>query len=189
MKDTTCVFIDGGYLSVISKHFGKGKYLTFDLNQFALTLAKSQELWCESVFYYTAPPYQSIDPTVDERERKAKYDKFINKLRRIPNFYVREGRCQKKDDGYTQKGVDTLLTMDLFEVCNKGNIKTIILIICDTDFVPILKKIQETGIKIILFYYSDYIRGSKFSMSNHLYTVCDRKILLELEHFKKSMKK
>ena len=75
MKDTTSVFIDGGYLSVISKHFGKGKYLTFDLSQFAITLAKSQELWCESVFYYTAPPYQSIDPTDDGKKVQYKVTK------------------------------------------------------------------------------------------------------------------
>ena len=189
MKEGTYVFIDGGYLSLISKHFGKGEYFALDLNQFAITLAKSQGLWCEGVFYYTAPPYQSIAPTKIERKRKAKYDTFVSKIRRIRNFNVREGRCQKTDEGFNQKGVDTLLTMDLFDVCNNMNIKTIIVVICDTDFVPILKKLRSLGVEIILFYYTDYIRDSKFSMSNHLFTVCNRNVLLELEHFKKSTKR
>jgi uncharacterized LabA/DUF88 family protein len=184
--DETYVFIDGQYLSMISKHFGKGKYLSFDINQFANTLAKSQGLWCKGTFFYTAPPYQSSSPTSDEKLRKSNYDKFISKMKKIPNFVVREGRCQKTDDGFQQKGVDTLLTMDLADI-SKKNIKTILLIICDTDFVPILNKIRESGIEVILFFYSDFKRNSKFSMSNHLFTACDKYILIELEHFKKSM--
>ena len=184
----TFVFIDGKYLSLISKHFGKGKYLDFDLNQFAYTIAKSQGLWCKGVFYYTAPPYQSPKPTEEEKTRKSKYDKFVSRMSNIQNFVIRGGRCQKTDDGFQQKGVDTLLTMDLADVADK-DVKTLVLVICDTDFVPILKKLKNSGIEIILFYFSDFKRNSKFSMSNHLFTVCSRHILIDLEHFKKSMKK
>jgi len=188
IMDETYVFIDGGYLSKISKHFGKGKYLVFDINQFANTIAKSQGLWCKGTFYYTAPPYQSSNPTPDEKIRKSNHDKFISKMKKIPNFIVREGRCQKLDDGFHQKGVDTLLTMDLTDVTER-DIKSIIVVICDTDFVPILNKIREIGIEVILFYFSDFKRDSKFSMSNHLFTACDKYIMIELEHFKKSIKK
>ena len=188
MMEETYVFIDGKYLSIISKHFGKGKYLKFDLNQFAYTIAKSQGLWCKGVFYYTAPPYQSSRPTDGEKRRKSKYDKFVNNMRRIPNFIIREGRCQKIDDGFQQKGVDTLLTMDLANVSIK-DVKTIVVVICDTDFVPILNKLRESRIEIILFFYNDYKRNSKFSMSNHLFMASDKQILIELEYFKKSMKK
>lgn len=146
-------------------------------------------MWCKGVFYYTAPPYQSSNPTPEEKERKSNYDRFINKIKKIPNFIVREGRCQKLDDGFHQKGVDTLLTLDLVDITKKKDIKTIVLVICDTDFVPILKRISDSGFEIILFYYSDFKRNSKFSMSNHLFTVCDKHILIELEHFNKSMKK
>lgn len=186
MKEETSVFFDAQYLSLISKHFGNGKYLVYDINQFAYTIAKSQGLWCKDVYYYTAPPYQSSNPTDNEKERKSKYDKFISHLNKIPNFHVREGRCQKLENGYHQKGVDTLLVMDLAEVTK--DIKTIVLVICDTDFVPILNKMRESGIEIILFYYSDFKRNSKFSMSNHLFTACDKHILIELDHFKKSAK-
>ncbi len=105
----------------------------------------------------------------------------------IPNFFIRQGRCQKTDDGFQQKGVDTLLTMDLTEVAMI--VDTIVLVICDTDFVPILNKLKDSSVEIILFYFSDFKRNSKFSMSNHLFTACSKHILLELEHFKKSMKK
>ncbi len=188
--EETYVFIDGHYLSLISKHFGGGKYLSFDLNQFAYTLAKSQGLWCKGVFYYTAPPYQSSNPTNSEKRRKSKYDKFVSKLRKIPNFVVREGRCQKGNGDFYQKGVDTLLTMDLADIKKNKNIKTIIVVICDTDFVPIIKRLKENDdIETILFYYSDFKRNSMFSMSNHLFTVCPKSVLLEMEYFNKSVMK
>ena len=76
--------------------------------------------------------------------------------------------------------------MDLMDLDNK--IKTIILVACDTDFVPILNKLKEKGIKVILYYYTDKIRKSKFSMSNHLIDACtpNCKFMIKKEHFEKS---
>ncbi|HIK02968.1 TPA: NYN domain-containing protein [archaeon] len=184
LMENTWVFLDAGYLNKIAKYFGGGQPIGYDINQFAITLAKANNLWCKGVFYYTAPPYQSSRPTPDEADRKRKYDRFISKLNKIPDFTVREGRCQKQDGGqYVQKGVDTLLVMDLLS-CKEKGIKTIVVLACDTDFVPVLNKLRkEHGIKIILAYFSDYKRRSEFSMSNHILTACDFKFLVQKEHF------
>jgi len=183
MLPETIVFIDGGYLSKISKHLGDGTYIDFDLNTLAHVLAKSESLWCKKVFYYTAPPFQADPPTKEQITRKSKYDKFIGYLKRIPNFIVREGRCQYVDGDYHQKGVDTLLTMDLFDVCLHEKVDVIILLACDTDFVPILNKLREDKLKVIIFYYNDYVRGSSFSMSNHILTACDKSICMSRKFF------
>jgi uncharacterized LabA/DUF88 family protein len=189
MMDDTCVFLDGAYLSILNKYFGGGKPLEIDINQFAYTLAKSEGLWCKGVYYYTAPPFQSDPPTPDEVRRRGNYDRFINHLKRFPNFTVREGRCQKVEGEFHQKGVDTLFTMDLFEACKNKDIKTIIVLTCDTDFVPILNKLRESGIRVILYYFNDFKRGSKFSMSNHLHTACDVNRLLTMDHFQRSLRR
>ncbi len=182
MENTT-VFIDNGYLKLIAKHFKK---MGFDINQFAITISKEQKLWCENVYFYTAPPYQSSKPTEDEKRRKAEYDNFIYSLKKIPNFIVREGRCRKIDGKYSQKGVDTLITMDLtwYPINHKNN-KNLIIITADTDFVPILNHLRKNGINVILYYYTDRERGSIFSMSNHLSKVCDKQVLLTPDHFNK----
>lgn len=185
--ENTFVLIDAGYLNEISKHLGEGKPISIDLNQFAITLAKKQNLWVKGVFYFTAPPYQSPISTIEEMERRRNYDKFISKLRRIPNFIVREGRCQKKENDYCQKGVDTLLTMELMTLSQKPEVKTLILVSCDTDFVPILNQVREKGIKIVLYYYTDKQRKSKFSMSNHILTACDKTATISKEHFEESL--
>ncbi len=68
--------------------------------------------------------------------------------------------------------------MDLMTNCSSEDIKTIIVMTCDTDFVPILNEIRKSGIKVILYFFNDYIRGSKFSMSNYLLTACDKSVLI-----------
>ena len=113
----------------------------------------------------------------------SRYQNMTKMLREKKWITLREGRCQKIDNIFMQKGVDTLLTMDLFEVVHKKEVETVILLACDTDFVPILNRIREEGIKVILYYFSDFNRKSKFFMSNHILTACDKKILLRKEDF------
>jgi uncharacterized LabA/DUF88 family protein len=179
---STIIFIDAGYLSFISKHFGKGKPLKYKLEKFAENLAKSRGLYCKKIYFYTAPPYQSPKPTKEENKRKAKYDKFISKLRKA-SIIVKEGRCQKIDNTYQQKGVDTLMTIDLSRIPKKESIRDVIVITSDTDFVPIIKDLKEDGINVILAYFTDRKRKSAFSLSNHLWKACKNKILIKREFF------
>ena len=79
--------------------------------------------------------------------------------------------------------------MDLFEICTKKEVETIIILACDTDFVPILNRIRKMDIEVILYFYNDYIRGSAFSMSNHILTACDKSVLINIDLFTKSIKK
>ena len=186
-NEETFVFIDSQYLSIIAKHlFGRTPH--YFINGLAYALAKEQGLWSKGVFYYTAPPYQDPVPTDDDARRRRNYDRFITNLKRIEGFTVREGRCQKIDGEFHEKGVDALMTMDLMETALKGKVKTIILIACDTDFVPVLNRIREEhGVKVILYYFTDKIRRSRFSMSNHILTACDKTVLLKKEHFEQNL--
>ncbi len=74
--DSSVVLLDAGFLSKLSKHFGKGKYIKYDIIKFAKNLAKKQGLFCKHIFYYTAPPFQSEKPTKEDSERYGKYEKF-----------------------------------------------------------------------------------------------------------------
>jgi len=138
--ETAHVFVDAKYLQLIGYEFkSKGLFTeNYDINRFAIAISKHKSYWCNSVHYYTAPPFQATPPTKDEQRRRTNYDNFINKLRRISNFSIYEGRCQKVDGQFHQKGVDTLLTMGLLELASDKKGETIIIIACDTDFVPVL---------------------------------------------------
>ena len=187
----TLVFIDEAFLEKLSKHFGRGKYLKFDKVLFVENLAKKQKLNCKQIFYYTAPPFQSEKPTKEEETRKDGYDRFVNKLRG-KSVVVREGRCQRlKIDGefvFKQKAVDILMTMDLMRVPLKfQEVKRIILIASDSDFVPVVKSLEEEDVKTILYTYYEKKRDTNFSRSNHLIKSVYKYVLLGKEDFEQAV--
>ena len=142
------------------------------------------------MFYYTCPPFQSYKPIKGEAERKKGHDKFITALSKNKNITIREGRCQRilNENGelkYHQKGVDTLLTIDLGHIKDDfPEIKTIILVSSDTDFCPAIRDIKKRDkIEVILYTYFDRERKSKFSLSNELIDCCSRYFRLIREDF------
>ena len=176
------VFIDGAYLSLVSKFLGKEKHLKFSIKKLSEDLAEKQGLKCKEIFYYNCPPFQGTPPNKEQEKRKAGYDRFISKLD-LSGIKVREGRCQMIEGKYSQKGVDVLLSIDL--VRKSGEVKEIILIACDTDFVPAIKDIKEKDkANVILYYFRD--RDSRFSMSDHILSVCSKKVSLKIEDFEKA---
>lgn len=186
--ENTIVFLDAGFLSKISKHFGKGKYLEYDIIKFAKNLAKKLSFYCVRIFYATAPLFQGTPPTRDEQKKKIKYDKFISKLKENPLIRIEEGRVQKIRDNenikYSQKGVDALLIMRLsFVPIDFPNVKRIILVSNDTDFCPVIDELKSKGIEIILYSYHERKRDADFSRSTHLLRCCSKYIKLPKQDF------
>ena len=184
------MFIDEGFLDKLSKHFGAGTRLKFDKFCFAKGLAKKHGLFCKKLFYYTAPPFQSTFPTIEEKQKKAGHDKFIKALSENKNIVVREGRCQRTFDQngrpvFKQKGVDTLLTIDLGHLKEDfPEIKRIILVSSDTDFCPAIRDIKDRGgVEVILYTFFDRQRHSKFSLSNELIKCCSVYCRIEKQDF------
>lgn len=184
MEDTA-VLIEAHYLDLISKELGLNGDKRIDIKSLAIKMAKENNLWCKEIFFYTCPPFQSSKPTADESRRKAKYDKFKDRLQKM-DIIVREGRLQKlkilrdgkQEEKFTEKGVDTLFTIDLLKLKEKYSIKTAILLTCDTDFVPVIKAAKEEGTRVILYYYTDNKNKTRFSLSYYLANVCDSRVLL-----------
>ncbi|MBI2507421.1 NYN domain-containing protein [Candidatus Woesearchaeota archaeon] len=189
--ENTLVFLDAGFLSKLSKHFGKGKYLVYDIVKFSKNISNKQNLVCKKIFYYTAPPFISGKSSKNEMKRKGLYDNFISKLSKNKDLVVREGRCQrlKINDKfeYVQKGVDSLVVIDLMNVhIDYPEIKKIILIACDSDFVPVIEDLRRKGIKTVLYAYYEKGRKAKFSTSNELIKSVDKYVLLSKEEFTSS---
>ena len=182
------IMIDAGFLSKVSHKLGEGHYFRYDLLKFSKRLAGKQNFILKHLFFYNAPPFQSSNPPPDEKKRKEEYDSFVQKLNKNKEVTIREGRCQRlKIDGkyiYKQKGVDTLLTMDLMDMpIENPKIKTVILIASDSDFVPIIKRLKRLGIEVILHTYFERDRKSKFSTSNKLLKVVTRYVRLNKQDF------
>ncbi len=186
--ENTLIFIDAGFLSKLSKYFGNGKYLKYNIIAFSKNLAKKQDLNCKNIFYYTAPPFQNENSNKEEAEKYKKYENFKNVLLKNSNIIIREGRCQRikseKEFVYNQKGVDALIIIDLMSIpLEHMEVKKIILIANDSDFVPVVEKIKGLGINVILYTYYSKNRKSSFSRSNHLLKSVSRYIRLTKEDF------
>jgi uncharacterized LabA/DUF88 family protein len=171
--ENTIVLVDAGFLSKLSKYLGNGKYLRYNLISFSKNIALKQNLICKKIYYYTSPPFQSNNPTKEEQERYSRYEQFKNSLNKEEIILIREGRCQRlKIEGkftYGQKGVDALAIIDLMSIpLEHKEIKNIILIANDSDFVPVVQKLKQLGINVILHTYYSKNRESSFSRSNEL---------------------
>jgi len=186
----TLVFLDAGFLSKLSRYFGKKKYLKYDLIKFSEHLAKKENLLLNHLFYYTAPPFQSDLPNKEEVKRKERYDKFIKALLKNKKIIIREGRCQRlKIDGnfvFKQKAVDSLMIMDLMRIpIDYSSINKIILVASDSDFVPIVKYLKKLNIEIVLYTHYSKKRRSNLSKSNELLKVVNRYVEITKKDFDK----
>ncbi len=193
MEDTL-VFVDDGFFGLVKKHFqrqdGKPKrYLQTFRN-----ICKKENLKLKHLYIYTAPPYQSSRPTEKEDFMMSQYQNMTKMLRNKEWITLREGRCQKiinkqGKEEFSQKGIDALIILDLYDTKEiHPDIRKIILIASDSDFVPVIERMKQKGFEIIIYTYFDRKRHSKLSTSNHLLKVASRWVKLKSEDFEEPNK-
>ena len=71
---------------------------------------------------------------------------------------------------------------------NYQEIRKIILIASDSDFAPVIERMKQKGIEIILYTYFDRIRNSRFSTSNHLLNMASKWVKLNESFFEDSQR-
>jgi uncharacterized LabA/DUF88 family protein len=148
MSDTV-VLIDGEYVRHIFKKRGFRVNIP-DLVGKTLDQLGIQDSSLLRVYFYTSPPYQPEHPNEEEKQRYKGFQKFINFLEMQDSFQIRLGKTEKRKEGFSQKMVDVLLSIDLVELSAKAKIRTAILMAGDSDFVPAVKKAKDNGVKVIL---------------------------------------
>ncbi len=188
LPDESLIFLDEGFIYKLSKHFGEGKPIKFDRISFAKNISKKQNLYYKKIFYYNAPPFQSNPSTKEENIKREGYDNFLKKLQKNKEFIIREGRCQRlKIDGkfiFRQKYIDVLITIDLMKIpLDYPQIKKVILVTSDSDFIPAIRELNNYGIKVILYTYYEKTRNTNFSRSNDLIKSVYKYVLLSKQEF------
>lgn len=109
-------------------------------------------------YYYNCLPYQSRNPTEDEKQRYDNTQRFHHALALLPRFEVRLGRLELRgidnagNQIFEQKRVDILLGVDLVQLAAKGHIGTAILLAGDSDFVPAVAVAKAEGVLVRLFH-------------------------------------
>ena len=183
MEDTL-IFVDDGFFGLVKKHFQKEDGKSKKYLQTFRNICKKEKLNLKHIFIYTCPPYQSSNPTKKEDFLMSRYQNMTKMLRRKKWITLREGRCQRIINNageyeYCQKGVDALIILDMYDAKeNYPNVKKIILIASDSDFVPVIERMKQKGIEIMLYTYFDRERKSRFSTSNQLLKVASKWVRL-----------
>ena len=187
--DDTLVFVDDGFFGLVKKHISKDDGKPKRYLQTFRNICKKESLNLSHLYIYTAPPYQSSLPTKKEDFLMGRYQSMTKMLRKKKWITLREGRCQKitnqqGKEEFSQKGVDALIIMDMYDVKeNYPYIKKIILIASDSDFVPVIERMKKKGYEVIIYTYFDRKRNSRFSTSNQLLKVASRWERLAKEDF------
>jgi uncharacterized LabA/DUF88 family protein len=57
-----------------------------------------------------------------------------------------------------QKGVDQRVSLDAVGLAAKKLVGAVVLVVCDSDFVPVMKAIRREGLRVILFAFNQSIR-------------------------------
>jgi uncharacterized LabA/DUF88 family protein len=165
------VFIDGGYLSEILRQ----NALRIDYHKLALWMAEECEGTLLRAYYYDCRPYQSSNPTEEEKNRTSQKNKFLTKVRNLDSFTVRLGRLQKIDaktgPQFIQKGVDVQLCLDIVTLSAKRVIDSIALLSGDADLVPGVEAAKWEGVKVFLFAPSEDNQSAR--ASTELKETCD----------------
>jgi len=188
--DKVAVFVDAGMLAILTKYAFPNtdetpRKIKWDVFPKKLAQECNAELF--RTYLYTCPPYHSSYPTIDEKERKASYDRFAHALRQLKQFQLREGRLRKYYDvkgnpDFIQKGVDVLLAIDMLKMALKSAIQKAILVSSDSDFVPVVRALRDEGIFVNLYYYKP--DDNKLACySQDLFEECDDRTEFRLDHF------
>jgi len=185
------IFVDNAYFLRLKKYFFKSG-IKFSLKNFIENVAGKNKLFIEKIFLYDAPPFQDKQSTSEEKKMKEIYDKFAFRFRK-EGIIVREGRTQRLRVGdnfvYKQKGVDMLLGIDMVGVLLEfSGIRNVVLLTGDSDFVPVIEKLNKQKVNTILWTYFDRKRSSPFSRCNELMKSVSKFILLTKEDFEEVMK-
>lgn len=169
--DKVCVFIDGGYVrAMLHNHYNDQP---IDFLRFSEELCQGCERF--KTYYYICPPYQSANPTPDERKRKSDMDRFLEKLKLNPRFENRLGRLQKTNDPshpFVQKGVDVLLAIDLTQISASHTIDRAIIVSADSDFAPAIQRAKENMVLVTLASFTQH-------KSRVLFSICDDRIEID----------
>jgi len=193
--DKVGVFIDGGFLAVLTKYVfpnEDGTPRQIDQHLFSKNLCEENGGELLRTYFYHCPPYQSTYPSDDEKRRKKGYDSWINALKQLKKIQIREGRLtrtfnEKGEPDFIQKGVDVLLAIDMLKLALKGAIQKIILLSSDSDFVPVVRALRDEGMNVTLYHYKvdDKEDLDKQCFSQDLYEECDERKQLTKEMFEK----
>ena len=185
------VFIDGHYLEKViddKKWTDKGSvgliYQNIPNFLVGQTQRGSVKPELERAYYYNAlTNLKDLDNIKDQKERdnlEKKMKEIIQKneprfdaIRLLDMFDVRLGRLVYSKNGEPrQKGVDSLIAIDMLSKAFKKDYDEAVLVAGDSDFVEVVKAVKDAGVKVAGVFFKE-------NTSKELIQSFDKQIVLD----------
>ena len=163
MADNYVGFVDAGVLRSLRKNYFRPKTPVFwkwfeGLSDTHLSGERPLRVyWYDAIHAHTHRSFPS--------QRK-----YFNALAEAHGIQVRLGHLLDVPDVpgmMRQKGVDTLLTLDLVRLAGRADCTTAILVISDRDFVEAIRAAQDFGVRVLI------ATTSKYRIASELRQVVD----------------
>jgi len=163
------IFIDGGYLRKKVSEISDGN---IDYNRLAMILTKNTarsgvKPQLMRVNYYDAiPNLKDVEKMPDEPDPDNAFqeiqvilenqEKYLEKIRMLDLFDVRLGKLSWNAKGETrQKGVDSLIAIDMITKAYQNQYDEAVLVAGDTDFLEIVKAVKSIGPQVTGAYFEN----------------------------------
>ena len=187
------VFIDGGYIrqKFIDKYNNdKIKYYQFaewltDCTQSAM---KSKPQLIRAFYYDGMPDVKDLSKFKDESEEQIKkrrekieskqktQEEYLDRIELTEFFDVKRGRLVMKEDGnFGQKGIDSLIAIDMISKAYQNQYDIAVLVTGDSDFKEVVEAVKHAGPIVFGAYFHD-------RMPLELIRTFDRRI--EMDNYK-----
>ncbi len=156
--ERVCVFIDGSNLYFSLKRNNRSTRV--DYHELSKALAGSDRELVRTFYYNSA--YDSVTAPEQSKAQQP----FLESLYKTAYLEARLGKVRNfKDVGFTEKGTDVLLAVDLVYYAARNIFDTAIVYTDDKDFSYVFNEVKELGKQIEICFFADsqqkeLIRGS-----------------------------
>jgi uncharacterized LabA/DUF88 family protein len=169
------VFIDGGYLRMLAReHSGRlvhpRNLATVLMNSgpvqtWAFNPGQHPNAFLGRVVYYDAIPD-------DKQNQKEDVEEYWRIVELLEDVHLGFGALRGLKRNMRQKGVDTLMAVDMLVGAFSGLFDIAILVAGDADFVPVVEEVKRRGVMVA-------VAGFSKSVSEDLRRVADRFIEIQ----------
>lgn len=166
--EKAAIFIDGGYLNkILETYFNKPRINHLKLCEEICSNLRLKRL--RTYFYHCIPIIRKDNK--EDTIRKAKMQKFLNNLKRLPRFEIKLGKLQIIGNQFKQKMIDVFMSLDISNMSHENQIQHAILIAGDSDFVPAIKKAKDYGTIIHLYYHPSSVHNEILDIADELHKI------------------
>ena len=185
----SAVLIDGGCFEKLRLKFDRPD---LDLVKLSDELCQPWERF--RTYYFDALPWTGDPPTPVEAERKARKQRYLEGIRLLRRFDVKLGRVQKKEmpckrgephTEYVQKLVDVLLSVEMVRLAWSRQVKSIVLLAGDSDFVPAIATAKDAGVLVRLV----HAHSTGLYVHNEMLMASDERMDIDRDLIEKCLRK